>query len=349
MAGGLAVIGWVMAMVLGVLSGGAAGRADAAEPKPLRIVVSIAPLKGFATALTESLGEAGVKIETLIPIGVSEHGYEIPTAKLRALSEADIVVYVGRGLEPQVVKFLTDHPRVGREQVEFSAAVEAAQRKTDVEGPGEKKPAKREAEHKHDHGHDHDHGHKHDHDDHDGHGHGDLTRDPHLWLDPHNVKALVPAMRGAIERVLRARGELSAEIKAKLDETEARLLKRVDETDASWRTTLEKAPSRTIVVAHDAYVMLATRYHLKTVAIAGLTASEPTSKDIRRAIEAVKSSAAKVVFVEPQLSKRAGESVAKATGAKVLVLDPIGGDDWFVTMNKNLDSLAEGLGVAREK
>ena len=127
--------------------------------------------------------------------------------------------------------------------------------------------------------------------------------DPHLWLDPHNVKALAPALRQAIENVLKARGEYSSEIKTKLDAAESRLLKRVDETDAEWRKTLGKASSRTIVVAHDAYVMLATRYDLTTIAIAGLAARDPTSKDIRRAIEAVKANGAKVVFVYPGPAK----------------------------------------------
>ncbi|MBC7965959.1 MAG: zinc ABC transporter substrate-binding protein [Fuerstia sp.] len=133
-----------------------------------------------------------------------------------------------------------------------------------------------------------------------------------------------------------------------LNAAQEKTLSRVDEIDAAYTRTLAKATDRTIVVAHDAYTLLATRYELTTVAIAGLNASEPTMKDIRQAIDAVKSQGAKVVFVEPQLSRSAGDKVAQATGVKVLVLDPVGGDDWFVTMSKNLDSLAKGLGITRE-
>lgn len=332
-----------------------AARGVAIEPTPVSVVVSIPPLKGIAAELGKGLN---VEVQTLIPVGVSEHGYEIPASKFRALAKADVIVYVGRGLEPELAKYLRDHPADAggggtkrlQERVEFAALIGEAAETHDHDAGHEKgekpaapapEPAKK-PEPAHDHDHDapgHVHGPECDHD-HDG-------ADPHLWLDAANMKKLVPAVRGAIEHVLKSRGELSAEAKASLEQAEASLVKRIDAVDAAYHETLEGAKGRTIVVAHNAYGMLAARYHLETVAIAGLHASEPTMNDVKKAIEAIKQKKAGVVYVEPQLSRSAGERVAKATSAKVLVLDPVGGDDWFVTMNKNLDALAEGLGVPR--
>lgn len=298
----------------------------------VRVIVSIPPLKGLVTPLLAGLDAS---VETLIPVGVSEHGYEIPASSLASLARADLVVFVGRGLEPQVTRFLADHPSPTREVVQFASLVDTGD--------------------EHDHGHDHD-AHpatgdavpdQHDHsDEHEGHRH-DAGSDPHLWLDPHHVRTLVPGVRSAIERLLSRRNELSDPAKARLAEAERATLERVDAVDAAYAATMAGATSRTIVVAHDAYTLLARRYHLTTVAIAGLNASEPTVKDIRVAIAALQEKGATVVFVEPQLSRAAGEKVAQATGATVLVLDPVGGDDWFATMSANLDALAKGLNVPR--
>lgn len=309
-------------------------------PEPIRVIVSIPPLKGLVTLLLEGLDS---KVETLIPVGVSEHGYEIPASKLASLAKADIVVYVGRGLEPQVSKFLAEHPKAGREVVKFADLITKDAGHKEGDGDADQNAAPEDK--KDDQASDHDDsaenhtddGHHHDHD-----------NDPHLWLDPHNVKKLIPGVREAIERLLVARGELTDSARAQLNATQEKTLLRIDEIDAAYAKTLAKATDRTIVVAHDAYTLLAERYGLTTVAIAGLNASEPTMKDVRLAIEAVKEQGTKVVFVEPQLSRSAGDRVAKATGAKVLVLDPIGGEDWFATMSTNLDALSQGLGIKRE-
>lgn len=65
------------------------------SPK-LRIVVTIPPLKSLAEGVVGERGE----VEVLLPPGASPHTYE-PTAKaMRKLSEADLLVMIGAGLEP---------------------------------------------------------------------------------------------------------------------------------------------------------------------------------------------------------------------------------------------------------
>ena len=74
---------------------------------PVRIVVSIPPLKGVVESLAKSLGD-GVQVDLMVPVGTLEHGYEIPPSMVAKTLEADIVVYVGLGLEPQVEKILAN-------------------------------------------------------------------------------------------------------------------------------------------------------------------------------------------------------------------------------------------------
>lgn len=303
---------WLLAL-LAVVGPGAAFAAAASGP--MRVVVSIAPLKELA----ERLVPAGVVVEVLIPLGVSEHGFEIAPRALMGLGEADVVVFVGLGLEPQVEKFLRERPRAGRREVSFAAAVgqDAEQADGDHEG------------------HDHAHGEACEH------GHG---TDPHLWLDPRLVaEKLVPALSEAVADALRLRGVAGAVELARLGERTASLRADLLALDGAFAARLERAESRTIVVGHDAFGWLAKRYGLTTVAIHGLAAQEPKPSAIAAAAAAVREHGLKVVFSEPQLSAKASKRVAQATGARVLTLDPLGDGTYFAFMRRNLDALCEAI------
>lgn len=255
-------------------------------------------------------------MESLIPPGVSEHGYEFPPTRLAMLSRADVVVLVGLGLEPQIEKFLAEHPRPGRRVVVLA---DAADIKTQP----------------------HDH-HDHDHAPGEECNHG--AADPHIWLDPVLVEKMIPA----IARQVRAALGDDPAAAARLAEAERVIAQRVREVDENYRRTLAAAKRRTLVVGHDAWGHLADRYNLKTVAIKGLTASEPTPAGLAAAIRAIKESGAAVVFVEPQLDQAAARRIAQSTGVSVRVLDPLGDGDWFKMMNANLKEIAAGLGVPEE-
>jgi len=296
-------------------------------PPALRAVVSIAPLKSLALDLLP----AGSTVEVLIPPGVSEHGYEIPPARLADLARADLVVSVGLGLEPALDKFLREHPRAGRREVVFAKVVE------DVVAPagGADEHNHDHAEPGHVHGPDCDHG----------------PADPHLWLDPVLTQRLVLAVSGAADVLLRVRAPspgAAAEWSKALDTREEALLDRLRDLDTAHARRLAACPRKTIVVAHDAWGWLAKRYGLQTVAIAGLNAGEPTPKAIADAAKAAREGKATAIFCEPQLSPAAAKRVAEATGLKLLTLDPLGQGDYFATMRRNLDALVEGLGGPKE-
>ena len=152
-----------------------------ASNQPFTAVVTIPPLKG----LVEPLLPSGGRVELLIPAGVSEHNYELPPSKLAALEGADLVVYVGLGLEPQVEKFLRDHPRSGRSEVCFATVVGISS----PEHADEKHDA-HEAEEEHEH-----------------------AVDPHLWLDPVMARRLVEH----VGEVLRVPDKAAAEL-ARIDD-----------------------------------------------------------------------------------------------------------------------------------
>lgn len=292
---------------------------------PLKGAVTIAPLKGLLQPLIDAAngvnpgagsGPSSETVSVLIPPGRSEHGYEAPPSRLMKFKDADIVVLVGLGLEPQVEKFLVEHPAAGvrgRRTIEFARSV-GIEAEVDAD------------HHHHDHGPD------------EPCNHG--SADPHLWLDPvlveqfasvltREVAAAVAGDSAAVGRVESAGAALKAQVRAVHEEYAL--------TCGGFRT-------RTLVVGHDAWRRLAERYGLSTVAIAGLTASEPSPKALERAKSAILEHRLKVVFAEPQLSDRAAARIAEATKTTVRRLDPLGTGDWAAMMRANLAELSSALG-----
>ena len=162
--------------------------------------------------------------------------------------------------------------------------------------------------------------------------------DPHVWLDPNRFAAVVRA------------------IGAELDRKEAadRLARRLGALDREFSNGLASCERREIVTSHAAFGRLAARYGLRQVSLAGVSPeAEPTPRALEALVEAVSATHATTVFTEPLLSPRVAETVARETGAKTAVLDPVEalgpeqqkrGDDYVSIMRRNLAALRTALG-----
>ncbi|MBC7834802.1 MAG: zinc ABC transporter substrate-binding protein, partial [Phycisphaerales bacterium] len=207
--------------------------------KPIRVVVSIPPLEGLVEPLLAACPQPAPEanaapkgVTVLIPPGASEHGYEIPPAKLAELARADLVLIVGLGLEPQIEKFLASAPssRSDRRVVRFADEAGIAALDDD-----------------------------HEHADGDDHQHDHGAADPHLWLDPVMCVRFVAAAHRELCIIIKERGG-TAEDQRALDRARDELVKRLKEEDAAYRRVADAAPGEggrggggTRVVSHDAY------------------------------------------------------------------------------------------------
>ena len=162
--------------------------------------------------------------------------------------------------------------------------------------------------------------------------------DPHVWLDPTRYTKIVDR----IGVVLRRRAAA------------ARLVERLNELDKEYRRGLADCARREIVTSHEAFAYLAERYGLRQIAITGLNPeAEATPQALEETVDAVRASQATTVYVERLVSPRLAETVARETGTKTAVLDPIEGltdtekkegADYFTLMRRNLHALQRGLG-----
>jgi zinc transport system substrate-binding protein len=162
--------------------------------------------------------------------------------------------------------------------------------------------------------------------------------DPHVWQDPLRYALLV-------DRIGKA---LHAEPAA------ARFVARLRVLDRDYRAGLAHCARHEIVTSHAAFGYLAERYGLTQIPVEGLAPeAEPSPKDLARVVALAKADGVTTVYAETLVSPKLAETIARETGARADVLDPIEGltpkavargADYFSVMRANLAALRRGLG-----
>jgi zinc transport system substrate-binding protein len=166
---------------------------------------------------------------------------------------------------------------------------------------------------------------------------GQKAQDPHLWLDPTRYAEMV-------ERIGRELGRRAAS---------DRLALRLHALDREFRAGLETCKQHEIVASHAAFGYLAERYGLEQIALTGIAPeAEPSPRDLVSLVHEVEKSGSTTVFFETLVSPKLAQTVARESGAKTAVLDPIegltndevaAGDDYFSVMRANLRALRTAL------
>jgi zinc transport system substrate-binding protein len=321
------------ALALVLLAG--AGRPGSAAA--IDVVVSIKPVHALVAGVMTGVGEPAL----LVKGAGSPHSYSLRPSQARALDAADVVFWVGAGLEAFLVKPLRAlsgsaavvtlseasglRPLAAREGGMWQAPPE---RREDTE---DERRADRARDQDAEHG--------------DGAGQGRL--DLHLWLDPHNAEAMVGAIVAALSE---ADPDHAVTYRGNGDRLRARL----QELDAALRAGLLPVRDRPFVVFHDAYQYFEHRYRLNAVgSIAVDPARRPGARrlaDLRRRLAELD---AACVFAEPQFEPALVDTVIEGTRARKGVLDPLGADldpgpdQYFRLLEGLADALIGCLGATR--
>ncbi|WP_200934545.1 metal ABC transporter substrate-binding protein [Nostocoides sp. Soil756] len=169
------------------------------------------------------------------------------------------------------------------------------------------------------------------------------ARDPHFWLDPVRFEKVVTAIG---ERFATVDPAHAAEYRAHA----AALVERLAALDQKFRTGLASCRSNELVTGHVAFAYLAQRYGLSQEGIAGLSPeAEPDAATLRDLAAYVQQHGVTTVYTETLASPALVETLARETGAKVAVLDPVEGitsasqgGDYLEVMRSNLETLRAG-------
>lgn len=297
------------------------------------VVVSIKPIHSLVAAIMQGVGEP----QLIVDGGASPHTFSLKPSNAKAIEGADIVFWVGHGLEAFLEKPLESLASKA-EVVELDDAPGLEKLKFREGGPFEA----------HDHG-DEEAGHDHEKEEHDhahveeGHDHDHGEYDMHLWLDPLNAKA----MAAEIEKTLLAADPANA---AAYQENARKLMENLDALNTEITTTIAPIKDKPFVVFHDAYQYFEHRYGVKTAgSITVSPETMPGAERIKQIHAKVTELGATCVFAEPQFEPKLVRVVTEGTKAKSGTLDPeaatldAGPDLYFQLMRGIATSLKDCL------
>lgn len=153
------------------------------------------------------------------------------------------------------------------------------------------------------------------------HPHSSSGDDPHIWLDPQIAMDITTK----IEKALIEADPQGAGFYRKNASMYREELSRLDkEISAKIKTFRIKE----YVTFHPAWNYFSRRYGLRVAGVIEESpGKEPSPKHVASIIREIGRIGSKVIFVEPQFNPKIAEVIAKDSGAKVLYLDPIGGQN----------------------
>ena len=321
------------------------------------VVASIKPVHSLVAGVMKGVGTPHLIVKS----AGSPHTYSLKPSDAEALEHAKAVFWVGEGMETFLRSSLDKLAR-NAVVVELAKSHDLTLHKFREGGPwaahdddGHDDHEKHDEDHekhaeaddhdKHDEDHekhaeadDHD---KHDEDhekhakaeggDHDDHAHGEM--DMHLWLDPHNAKAMVAEI---VEALSKADPD-----NAKTYEANGRdLTARLDALTSEMETALAPIKTKPFIVFHDAFQYLEKRFDLN--AAGSITVSpdvQPGAERLREIKTKIGELGAVCVFAEPQFDPKLIEVVVEGTKSSTAVLDPLGaalpdGPDLYFSLMK---------------
>lgn len=171
--------------------------------------------------------------------------------------------------------------------------------------------------------------------------------DPHFWLDP--ISAKIQA-RNILEGY-RLADPLNISY---YTENEMKLEEQLYKLHLEYLIGLQNRTKNAIVTTHEGFGYLAQRYGIDYYAALGISADEmPSTEDLTTLTEIIRELDLHYVFAEPIYSDAIIETIARETGAGVLILDGLHGRtgvhanmDYFEIMYDNLKNLKIGLEVS---
>lgn len=248
--------------------------------KKLIVVTTLFPLYDFA----KNIGGQYADVSLLLPPGVESHGFEPKPEDFIRINKAGVFIYTGKNMEPWAEKLLKGIDNKSLAVVDSSKGIKL------MEGSE-------------DHGHDH------------KHGKGE-EMDPHIWLDFGNAQIMVDNI---LEGFIKADAANADAYRKNAGQYKAML----SALDNKFREGLASCGTKRFIHGgHYAFGYMAKRYGLNYIsAYRGFSPdSEPSAKRLAELVKNMKKHDVKHIFYEELISPRVADTIARETGAGLLLL-----------------------------
>jgi len=269
-------------LVVAACGGGNSGQDPARETADGLSVVATTTVLGD---ITENVACGAANVDTLISPGQDPHAFELSARQAVDLSDADLVVANGLGLEQGFLDVLLEARDTGTRVLFVGDDVDPIA-----------------------------YGGSSDHADEDG---VELvTFDPHVWMDP--LRMADGARTIGADLATLAPGEAESLCSDAYAEE-------LEELDTEVVTTLASIPSasRKLVTNHEALGYFAERYDFELVGVvipSGSTLAEPSANDIVELVDAIERENVRAIFAESTANPNLAETVASETGRYVEIV-----------------------------
>jgi zinc/manganese transport system substrate-binding protein len=289
----------------------------AATEDRMRIVASTSILGDI---VTEIVGDGAI-VEVVMGPGIDPHDFEVSARQAEDISEADLVIAFGLGLEESLLDVIE------------SQAPESL-----LLGP-ELEPMPFTGGHPDEEDHDDENVEE---DDHAG------GLDPHVWLDPLRMAESVQLIADRVEAL-----DPSLDISPRAED----YIDQLERLHAEISQTLGGIPAagRKLVTSHDALGYFADRYDFEVIGVivsGGSTLAEPSAADLATLVDAIANSGVRAIFTDAYNPTTLADAVASEVQSDVAVVPLITGsltdeaDSYAEMMRLNADRIAQALGDA---
>jgi zinc/manganese transport system substrate-binding protein len=267
----------------------------AAQAKKFNVVTATTDL----ASLTQEVGGDRINVESIAKGYQDPHFVEAKPSFLLKLRNADLLIVVGLQLEIGWLPPLITQSGNPRIQVGANGYLDASQFAEILEIPQ-----------------------------------GQITRamgdvhplgNPHYWLDPDNGRRIA---RGIAQKL----GEMDPNDAEYFQQRFQDFDRRLTETDKNWKVEMAPYYGRKIVTYHNSWPNFAKHFGLQVVGyVEPRPGIPPTPGHTLELIQFMKRESVKIIVVEPYFDLKTPNSIAAATGGKVLVLLPSTGGEKQVT------------------
>ena len=308
----------------------------------VKVVTSIKPIHSLVSYVMDGVGAPDLIVDGFN----SPHNFQLKPSHAKMLENADIIFWIGEGLENFLEKPLDSISKNAKkvELMEIKGINKLEFREKNIFNEHDHDEHKHEEDgHKEEHD-EHEHeedGHKEEkHDDHDGHDdHGHGEHDPHIWLDPQNAKVMV-------KLITKELSELDSKNAPTYKKNSEKALSDLDKLIKKVKKDTNK--DLRFVAFHDAYHYYEDRFGINL--LGALTVNPdvlPGAEQLAEIREVIEHEKVNCIFSEPQFNPDIIKSIAKDTGIKTGVLDPLGanldkGKNLYFDLIKNISTSFKG-------
>lgn len=268
----------------------------------IKILATFYPL----AYLAEEIGGDRVSVKSLIPYNVEVHSWQPSMPDIVVVSDADIVVLNGAGLdwwmEDEILPSVNMTGKIVVDTTEGLPLIELGEHR---------------------------------------------GYDPHTWLSPYMAERQAEKIFSAIiEKDPSGKGYYQARFEA--------LKKRLEDLDERYRNELSNKTKDIIIVSHEAYGYLATRYGFRQYGVVGISADQqPSVQIITDLVDQMTRYKTTVIYLDPAYSDSYVMTLKREVEARAgfvvqvmrlyLALGPVDGKDYLGQIEANLEALKAGL------